>query len=74
MRMKWSEHAARMGEKRKAYMIFVGRPEGKRPLWANDIEIDLRVIRLGGTDSIDLAQYGDQWRSLLKTVMNLQVP
>jgi hypothetical protein len=27
-----SGHVARMGEKRNAYMILVGRPEGKRPL------------------------------------------
>jgi hypothetical protein len=25
-------HVARMGEKRNAYRIFVGNPEGKRPL------------------------------------------
>jgi hypothetical protein len=28
-RMRWAEHAARMGEKRGAYRIFVGRPEGR---------------------------------------------
>jgi hypothetical protein len=37
-----------MGEKRNAYRIFVGMPEGKRPLgrtrrrWADDIKKDLR--------------------------------
>jgi hypothetical protein len=37
-----------MGEKRNAYSILVGKPEGKRPLgrprcrWADDIKIDLR--------------------------------
>jgi hypothetical protein len=25
-------HVARIGEKRNAYMILVGKPEGKRPL------------------------------------------
>jgi hypothetical protein len=29
-RMRWSGHVARMGEKRNAYMILVGKPEGKR--------------------------------------------
>jgi len=31
-RMKWAWHVARMGEKRSAYRILVGKPEGKRPL------------------------------------------
>jgi hypothetical protein len=31
-RMKWAGHVARMGETRNAYMILVGKPEGKRPL------------------------------------------
>jgi hypothetical protein len=30
-RMRWAGHAARMGEKRSAYRILVGKPEGKRP-------------------------------------------
>jgi hypothetical protein len=32
MRMRWAGHVARMGEKRNAYRIMVGNPEGKRPL------------------------------------------
>jgi hypothetical protein len=31
-RMRLAGHVARMGEKRNAYMILVGMPEGKRPL------------------------------------------
>jgi hypothetical protein len=36
------------GEKRKAYRILVGKPEGKRPLgrprrkWVDNIKVDLR--------------------------------
>jgi hypothetical protein len=30
--MRWAENVARMGEKRNAYRISVGKPEGKRPL------------------------------------------
>jgi hypothetical protein len=30
-RMRWAEHVAWMGEMRKAYIIFVGKPEGTRP-------------------------------------------
>jgi hypothetical protein len=29
-RMSWAEHVARMGEKRNAYRILVGKQEGKR--------------------------------------------
>jgi hypothetical protein len=38
------------GEKRNAYRVLVGKPEGKRPLggprrrWVNNIKIDLREI------------------------------
>jgi hypothetical protein len=31
-RMRWAWHVACMGEKRGAYWILVGRPEGRRPL------------------------------------------
>jgi hypothetical protein len=31
-RMRWTGHVARMGEKRNAYRILVGKPEGKRHL------------------------------------------
>jgi hypothetical protein len=42
-----------MGEKRNAYRIFVGKPEGERPLgrprrrWVDNIKMDLREIGLG---------------------------
>jgi hypothetical protein len=28
-KLKWAEHVARMGEKRKAYRLLVGKPQGK---------------------------------------------
>jgi hypothetical protein len=31
-RMRWAGHVARMGEKKNAYSLLVGRPEGNRPL------------------------------------------
>jgi hypothetical protein len=31
-RMRWASHVARMGEKRNAYRLLVGKPDGKRPL------------------------------------------
>jgi hypothetical protein len=63
-----------MGEKRKAYVILVGKPEEKRPLWENNITTNLRETGWGGTYCIDLAQDRDQWRALVDTVMSLQVP
>jgi hypothetical protein len=58
----------------------VGKPEGKRPLrtprrrWEDNIRMDLREIGWIGMDWIDLAQDRDQWRALVNTIMNLQVP
>jgi hypothetical protein len=66
------------GEKRNAYRILVGNPEGKRPLgrprrrWV-DIKMDLREIGWDGIDWINLAQDRYQWRALLNAVMNLRV-
>jgi acyl-coenzyme A synthetase/AMP-(fatty) acid ligase len=31
-RMRWTGHVARMGERRSAYRVLVGKPVGKRPL------------------------------------------
>jgi len=41
MRMRWAGHVTRMEEARNAY-IFVGRPEGKRPL--ESLGVDGRII------------------------------
>jgi hypothetical protein len=49
-KMRCAGHVARMGEKRNAYRILVGKPEGKRPLgrprrrWEDNIKLDLREI------------------------------
>jgi hypothetical protein len=78
--MKWAGHVERIGEKRNACRILVGKPEGKRPLGrprlrrVNNIQMDLRETEWGGVDWIDLAQDGDQWKALVNTVMNLRVP
>jgi hypothetical protein len=79
-RMRWAGHVARMGEKRNAYRILVGKPEGKRPLgrprrrWVDNIKMDLREIEWDGLDWIDLSQDRDQWRAPVNTVLNLRVP
>jgi hypothetical protein len=78
-KMRWAGHLVQM-EKMIAYKILVGRPEGKNPLrrrrrrWEDDIRIDLREIGWSGMEWIDLAQVRDQWRALVKPVMNTLVP
>jgi hypothetical protein len=68
------------GERRHAYRLLVGKPEGKRPLgrprrrWVANIKIDLLEIRWGGVDWIGLALDRDKWRALVNAVMNLRVP
>jgi hypothetical protein len=67
-------------EKRNAYRILVGKPEGKRPLerprsrWVDNIKMDLREVGWDGMDWIVLAQNRDQWSALVNTKMNLRVP
>jgi hypothetical protein len=79
-RIRWAGHVARMSETRNAYRILVGKPEGKRPLGrprsrrVNNIKVDLRETGWDVLDWIYLAQDRDQWRALVNTVMNLQIP
>jgi hypothetical protein len=53
-RMRWAGHVACMGAGRNVYRVWVGKPEGKRPLgrprhrWEHGIKIDLREIGWGG--------------------------
>jgi hypothetical protein len=79
-RMRWAGHAARMGERRNAYRILVGKPEGKRPLgrprrrWVDNIKMDLVEVGWDGGDWIGLAQDRDRWRAYVNAVMNQRVP
>jgi hypothetical protein len=79
-RMTWAEHVLRMGEKRNAYRLLAGKPEGKRTLgrprrrWVDNIKMHLVEIGWGGVDWIGLAQDRYSCRALVNAVMNLQVP
>jgi hypothetical protein len=69
-----------MGDRRGAYRVLVGKPEGRRPLgrpkrrWEDSIQMDLREVGWRGVNWIDLAQDRDRWRALVYTAMNLRVP
>jgi hypothetical protein len=61
-RMTWEGHIARLRKMINVYKIFVGKPDGKRPLgrtrfiWEDNIRMGLREIRWKGVDCIHLAQ------------------
>jgi hypothetical protein len=79
-RMRWASHVARMGEKRNVYRLWVGKPEGKRPLgrpryrWVDNIKMDLGEVGWGDVDWIGLTQDRNRWRALVNSVLNLRVP
>jgi hypothetical protein len=70
------------GEKRNAYRLLGGTPEGKSPLgkprsrWVDDIKTYLGEILIswGGVAGIGLALDREKWRALLNAVMNLRFP
>jgi hypothetical protein len=67
-----------MGEKRNAYRLLVGKPEGKRPLgrprrrWVDNIRMDLGEV--SDVVWIGLAKDRNRWRALVNSVLNLRVP
>jgi hypothetical protein len=80
-RMRWAGYIVRVrrGEKRNAYRLLVGKPEGKRPLgrprrsWV-DIRMDVEEVGWGDVDWIGLAQDRNRWGALVNLVSNLRVP
>jgi hypothetical protein len=69
-----------MGEKRNAYRLLVGKPEGKRPLrrptrrLVDNIRMELGEVGWGGVDWIRLAQDRNRWRAIVNSVLNLRIP
>jgi hypothetical protein len=63
-RMRWERHVARMGEKRNACRILVGKPEGKKPIgrprhrWVDNVKMDLRELGWCDMDWIDWVRIG----------------
>jgi hypothetical protein len=79
-RMKWAGHVARIGEKRNAYRLLVGKLEGKRPLgrprrrWVDNIRMNLGEVEWSDVDWIGLAKDRNRWRALVNSVLKLRVP
>jgi hypothetical protein len=79
-RVRWAGYVTRMGETKSACSILFVKPEGKRSLgthrrrWEGSIRMHLKEIGLECLDFIRHSQNRDQWRGLLNTIMNLQVP
>jgi hypothetical protein len=79
-KMRLAGHVARMGEKRNAYRLLVGKPEARRPLgrpirrWLDNIRMDFVEAGWGDVDWIGLVQDRDRWRALVNSVLNLRVP
>ena len=67
------------GEGRDAYVVLVGKPEGRKTLgrpthqWQDNTKMDFHEIG-GHVDWIDLAQYRDKWWCLVNTIINGRVP
>jgi hypothetical protein len=68
------------GEKRNAYRLLVGKPDGKRPLgrprrrWVDNTRMDLGEVGWGDVDRIGLAQDRNRWRAVVNSVLNIRVP
>jgi hypothetical protein len=79
-RMRWAGNVARMAEKRNAYRLLVGKPEGKRPLrrprrrCLDNIRMDLGEVGWDDVDWIDLAKDRNRWRVVVNSVLILRVP
>jgi hypothetical protein len=67
------------GEKRNTCRILMGKPERMRPQGrkrsrgVDNIKMDLREIEWGCMDWIGLPMDRNQWRALVKAVMNCLV-
>jgi hypothetical protein len=56
-RLRWAGHVARMGERKGAYRVSMGKPKGSRPLgrprrrWEDDVKVYLREVGWGGAST-----------------------
>jgi len=68
------------GERRGVYRVFVGKPEGKRPLGRpkrrgkDNLKMNIQDVGFGVMDWNELTQVRYRWRTLVNAVMNLRFP
>jgi len=78
--MRLAGHVALVGDKKDAFRVLVGRPEGGRQVgrprlrWEDNIKMALKEVGWGGMDWIAAAQGRDRWCVLVNTVMGFRVP
>jgi hypothetical protein len=78
--MRLAGYVARIGEKRNAFSLLVGKPERKRPLgrprrkWVDNVRVDLLELVWSDVDWIGLAQNRNSLRALGNSVLNLRFP
>jgi hypothetical protein len=64
-KMRRAGHVTRMGEKKNAYRLLVGKPEGRRPLgrprrrWLDSIRMDLLEVGWDGVDWLRIGTDGE---------------
>jgi hypothetical protein len=69
-----------MRDRRGAYRVLVGIPEGKTPFgrprrgWEDNIKMRVQEVGWGARDSLDLDQNRDRCWALVNSIMNLRVP
>jgi hypothetical protein len=65
--MRLAGRVAQIGEKRNAYRLVTGNPDGKTPLgrprrrWVDNVRMDLGEVRWGDVDWIGLAKDRNRW-------------
>ena len=75
-----SGHIVRMGERRGAYRVLMGKSERKRPLgrprckWDGNIKTDLQEVGCMDMDWVGLAQDRDRWRGICECGNELSGP
>jgi hypothetical protein len=77
-RMRWAGHVERMGYRRDAYRVEVGRTNKQttigrsRRRWKDSINMNLQEVGWVCMDWFFLAQDKDNWRALVNAVMNVR--
>jgi PAS domain-containing protein len=76
-RRRSAGHVARMGEKKNAYRLLVGKPDGRRPLgrprrrWLDNIRMELVEVEWSNEDWIGLAQDRNSAKLVLSWLFQL---